>query len=274
MKRILLLIMSFLMVNFIDAHPINWNVKNISTDLLDLAGEINIIQHNKYATVSYSGEEDVTYSITVNGYDVINDYAYASWDSIMNCYQFDLIELGPISYYEQYYTLHYFFKVTVSADGYNSLSDSTYMSCFLTPDFDPPTIASWLTPESLIIYVSNWPCSTHSLYIDGVWVDSYEHDSFEVLRQDEDYMVSVSASYKTAMMSEWLSYSETLLVPAKLFGDLDGDETLSVSDVALLIDCLLGYGYDYYNNGDVNKNGEISISDVTMLIDKILQPSI
>lgn len=265
------------MVNLIDAHPINRTVKNLSKDLLDLAGEIRIIQHNKNATVSYSGEEDVTYSITVNGYDVINDYAYASWDSIMNCYQFDLIELAPICYYDEHYTSHYFFKVTVSADGYNSLSDSTDITYFITPDFPPPTIDSWLTPVSLVIYVHGWSTGAHNLSINGVWVDSYsngEQTYYEAVRLDEDYMVGVYAEYKTPMMAEWISYSETLVVPAKLYGDLDGDETLSVNDIALLIDCLLGYGYDYYNNADVNKNGEITISDVTMLIDKILQLSI
>lgn len=282
MKRIIvLMVLSVLMTNMIEVNAINREVNDITMEQLDLSGNIIIEQLGKDVTISYTGDEEVFYAIEVDGHDVLSgDYPSATWDSISQCYQLDLVIYWGqhLSNYEQY-TLRCNVVVTVSAEGYNSISKSQYLEYSLTPgpEFQEPTIGSYLTPDYLAIIVTNWPFSCRELTVNGVYVSSNDNPDYfyyEVEREEEDYTVTVCASYKTMGMSYWLSTSKTLLVPAKLYGDLDGDEMLSVSDVALLIDYLLGYGYDYYNNGDVNKNGEITISDVTMLIDKILQPSI
>lgn len=55
-------------------------------------------------------------------------------------------------------------------------------------------------------------------------------------------------------------------------GDVDGDETVNISDVTSLIDYLLGGNSDIINtlNADVDQDGNINISDVTALIDYLL----
>jgi hypothetical protein len=55
-------------------------------------------------------------------------------------------------------------------------------------------------------------------------------------------------------------------------GDVNGDGEVNISDVAALIDILLGGNVDAdtRKRADVNDNGEINISDVTTLIDILL----
>ena len=53
-------------------------------------------------------------------------------------------------------------------------------------------------------------------------------------------------------------------------GDVDGNGTVTIDDVTLLIDTLLK-GNDAGNAADVNLDGEVSIDDVTALIDYLLK---
>ena len=58
-----------------------------------------------------------------------------------------------------------------------------------------------------------------------------------------------------------------------LHGDVDGNGTVSISDVTALIDYLLSGNSDLINtqNADVDGDSKISISDVSLLIDLLLQ---
>lgn len=55
-------------------------------------------------------------------------------------------------------------------------------------------------------------------------------------------------------------------------GDADGDGLLTISDVTILIDVLLGGNYEGFNeqNADCDHDGSLTISDVTALIDALL----
>jgi len=59
--------------------------------------------------------------------------------------------------------------------------------------------------------------------------------------------------------------------PTYLRGDVDGDKSVTIADVASLIDYLLSGNVqiDLYN-ADVDDNGRIGINDVTELIDMML----
>ena len=52
--------------------------------------------------------------------------------------------------------------------------------------------------------------------------------------------------------------------------DVNGDMAVDISDVAALIDMLLGTESPHMNHADVDSSGSIEISDVTTLIDYIL----
>ena len=60
--------------------------------------------------------------------------------------------------------------------------------------------------------------------------------------------------------------------PEPLYGDVNGDESVSIADVTALIDYLLGGNAEIDEiNSDVDTDGQISISDVTALIDLLLR---
>ena len=57
----------------------------------------------------------------------------------------------------------------------------------------------------------------------------------------------------------------------KTIGDLDGDGSISVSDVTELITLILyGTGNTDLAVADVDQDGSISVSDVTRLIERVL----
>ena len=56
-------------------------------------------------------------------------------------------------------------------------------------------------------------------------------------------------------------------------GDLNGDGGINISDVSLMVDCILNnttQARDIWN-ADLNGDGQINISDVTWLVNLILQ---
>lgn len=57
-----------------------------------------------------------------------------------------------------------------------------------------------------------------------------------------------------------------------LLGDVDNDGTITIKDATTLIDYLLGFTQDLYNdlNADINQDGDITVQDVTALIDLLL----
>ena len=55
-----------------------------------------------------------------------------------------------------------------------------------------------------------------------------------------------------------------------LIGDVDGDGSIAINDVTLLIDLLLGADTTYNAAADIDQDGEVSITDVSLLIDSLL----
>ena len=55
-------------------------------------------------------------------------------------------------------------------------------------------------------------------------------------------------------------------------GDVDGDGSVSISDVSVMIDTLLGVDMNsfYFESADFNNNGRLDIGDITSLIDNLL----
>ena len=61
-------------------------------------------------------------------------------------------------------------------------------------------------------------------------------------------------------------------VAVVLLGDVDGDGSISISDVTALVNIILGRDNADYNHeaADVDGDGDVSISDVTALVNIIL----
>ncbi len=76
---------------------------------------------------------------------------------------------------------------------------------------------------------------------------------------------------KTIIMALMLAFTANSAKAATLKGDINGDNILTVSDVTMLVNIVLGNGEaPNFNIADVNGDGAITVSDVTMLINKIL----
>ena len=90
----------------------------------------------------------------------------------------------------------------------------------------------------------------------------YQGDKFSILNYSSDNQQRV-----------WLYklVDEAPEEPQVMVGDINGDGTVSISDVTALIDYLLGGGTGInLDAADVNGDENISISDVTTLIDRLL----
>jgi len=89
------------------------------------------------------------------------------------------------------------------------------------------------------------------------------------------YEYIVKAIYTDGTESVWSNIENVTLTGSgdePLIGDVNCDGEVSITDVTVLIDYLLGGVVDPFDEAaaDVNYNGEITISDVTTLIDLLL----
>ena len=81
-----------------------------------------------------------------------------------------------------------------------------------------------------------------------------------------------SLSATTSIASAYADLQGTVHEKSILYGDVNMDGTISISDVTALIDYLLGTQIEEFDilAADVNQDNAISIGDVTELIDKLL----
>lgn len=84
-----------------------------------------------------------------------------------------------------------------------------------------------------------------------------------------------SLSATTSIASAYADLQGTVHEKSILYGDVNMDGTISISDVTTLIDYLLGTQIEEFDilAADVNQDDAISIGDVTALIDKLLNPT-
>ena len=91
------------------------------------------------------------------------------------------------------------------------------------------------------------------------------------LNAEGTYDYRVKALYADGTESAWSNQQTVTLVgSAVLKGDVDGDGSVGIADVTILIDYLLAGGTINEAAADMDDSGTISISDVTALIDQLL----
>lgn len=119
-------------------------------------------------------------------------------------------------------------------------------------------------PDTIICMAPTPPTFSNTNETD--WVFSLEAYDSTVLCVPQVLVNDYRESYG------WSRFAHIEGLPIKGNGDVNGDNTLNISDVTALIDLLLGYQTGIYNriHADVNGDGNINIADVTSLIDKLL----
>jgi hypothetical protein len=81
----------------------------------------------------------------------------------------------------------------------------------------------------------------------------------------------VKAYYVNNTESSWTGSKEVILKQGEVIrGDVDGDGKVSIDDVTVLIDMLLGGTGAGNVAADCDLDGKVNIDDVTVLIDRLL----
>ena len=248
--------------------------------VLPLTGYVRLgdVDANGWVPVEYVGTENVTLSATVNGTNV----------SIVN-HKIKLPNYGT-----------HVVVITVKATGYATL---TVTFDDVTWEQDPHNEGYWIVILDRILGNEVWfplmPMNDYDVshfrfVIDGVTYGAPGNEPvliFDEMMGHPEYTPLVKGSNNTYYVNTGFSYwFEIVLIinedyeidgyKANLFkyasllyilGDVNGDNSVNISDVTALIDYLLTrHTSIVLDNADVDDSGNIRISDVTALIDKLL----
>ena len=123
-------------------------------------------------------------------------------------------------------------------------------------------------PEPFALRASQTGDAEYRL-IEGITPDKFY--TVDGLLPATSYLYRVKSLYVNGTESKWSNIKEVITAAGEgVRGDVDGNGTVTIDDVTLLIDTLLK-GNDAGNAADVNLDGEVSIDDVTALIDYLLK---
>lgn len=123
-------------------------------------------------------------------------------------------------------------------------------------------------PEPFALRASETGDTEYRL-IEGITPDKFY--TVDGLLPGTSYLYRVKSLYVNGTESKWSNIKEVITAAGEgVRGDVDGNGTVTIDDVTLLIDTLLK-GNDAGNAADVNLDGEVSIDDVTALIDYLLK---
>lgn len=106
---------------------------------------------------------------------------------------------------------------------------------------------------------------------------SYDGQIFYIIQEDIDFAartlhVPENTALSYQLHSYWCPFFGRIVedvMPSNQSGDVNGDNSVTISDVTALIDLLLN-GETAPLSADCNQDGNISIADVTALIDYLL----
>ena len=217
--------------------PFNDETCQVTGSLNDLTGEIvfeeggdktsamdengNIIDMYQYLYISYSGNEDVVFTIFVNECDLLNDEILSrcvSWDEENKRYVVSLYYL--IGYFGDQYCAGLDFFVTIHADGYNDLSMDHYSFVSFLPYDEPgfPSISEDGMSDLTFFVRVCYGYSVHYCNLDGIYDDvddNWELSVYAIERLDHDYYLTVRAASRTPMSSVYIYRDTTFLIPAR-----------------------------------------------------------
>ena len=94
----------------------------------------------------------------------------------------------------------------------------------------------------------------------------------EGLMTNKTYHFKVQANYIDGTSSRWSASKKVVLGQEFDLGDVNGDGTVDVSDVNIVLNIMLGLeqAETYNGRADMNGDGEIDLADVNMVINKML----
>lgn len=188
------------------------------TTALDGGG--NIIEMYEYLYISYSGDEEVDYTIYVNGRDLLNEEDLSQcvrWEEDNKRYVVSLY--GLIIPFGDQYCAYLNFDVTVHAMDYNDLSQNhTSFVSWVVDTYGLHIIESGCTDLSYLIEV-DYDYSVHYCNLDNVYPvynnENWDKSLYALPRLDHDYSITVMAGHKTPMSTVFGYVEKTFLIPAR-----------------------------------------------------------
>lgn len=125
------------------------------------------------------------------------------------------------------------------------------------------------------VYYQQWRYAASDISPRGFFPNLYTKFNTSLLKKNDTYIVE--PVYRIEGEEEWrpILYAPEMTPPTVVVqygptGDVNGDGTVNISDVTLLVNIILGNATDPYGNADVNGDGTVNISDVTLLVNIIL----
>ena len=185
-----------------------------------LTGGGEIIDMYEYLYISYSGDEDVEFTILVNDRNLLEDENlsnHVSWDEDNKRYVVSLY--GLILPFGDQYCAYLNFDVTVHAMGFNDLSQShsSFVS-WVVDTYGLHIIESGCTDLSYLIEV-DYDYSVHYCNLDNIYPvynnEDWNKALYALPRLDHDYSIAVIAGHRTPMSTVFGYEEKTLLIPAR-----------------------------------------------------------
>ncbi len=124
-------------------------------------------------------------------------------------------------------------------------------------------------PEPFAFNAAHETGDTEYRLIEGITPDKFY--TVNGLIPGTAYLYRVKAYYVNNTESSWTGSKEVILKQGEVIrGDVDGDGKVSIDDVTVLIDMLLGGTGAGNVAADCDLDGKVNIDDVTVLIDRLL----
>lgn len=185
-----------------------------------MIGDGVFIDIYEYLYISYSGDEDVDFTIYVNGRDLLNEEELSQcvrWDDDNERYVVTLH--GLIIPFGDQYSAYLNFDVTVHAMGYNDFSQShTSFVSWVLDTYGLHIIESGCTDLSYLIEV-DYGYSVHYCNLDNVYPvynnENWDKSLYALPRLDHDYSITVIAGHKTPMSTVFSYVENTFTIPAR-----------------------------------------------------------
>lgn len=184
-----------------------------------LTGGGGFIDMYEYLYISYSGVEDVEFTILVNDRNLLEDddlCQRVSWDEDNKRYVVALY--GLIIPFGDQYCAYLNFDVTIRAMGYNDLSQNhTSFVSWVVDTYGLHIVESGCTDLSYLIEV-DYDYSVHYCNLDNVYPDyneDWDKSLYAMPRLDHDYSITVIAGHRTPMSTVFGYIEKTFLIPAR-----------------------------------------------------------
>ena len=249
--------------------------------------------------VEMTQEDDglYTYTATINGtiYFVFADGLDSDWTTFNNNYRY-----GPLDNDETVHCGYEWHSTQKSnSQGAYCFHGADYRYVFIFDEKNkqfkiedcPEPFYCFTVTGSQNLCGSNWDPTDMTRRDDGIYIWNREVElaageevEFKVVENHSwdnswpdlswSFTVEQSGIYSVTITFDPINKEITCLYPAvtdgpePVFGDLDGDGSVNVADLSLLIDCILGREHNPLC--DLDNDGSANVADLSLLIDLLI----